>query len=57
MSPFVGASVMNSMSSVDPTLPDSVGPLGVWGGLAVLVSYSLVAVLVGWLTRWRRDLT
>ncbi len=54
---FVGASVMNSMSSVDPTLPDSVGPLGVWGGLAVLVGYSLVAVLVGWLTRWRRDLT
>ncbi|MBL3699172.1 ABC transporter permease [Leucobacter luti] len=52
---FVGASVMNSMSEVDPTLPDSAQPLGIWGGLAVLAAYAVVAVVVGWVTRWRRD--
>ena len=52
---FVGASVMNSMSTVDPTMPASAQPLGIWGGLAVLAAYAIVAVAIGWATRWRRD--
>ena len=52
---FVGASVMNSMSTVDPTMPESAQPLGIWGGLAVLVAYAVVTVFLGWLTRWRAD--
>lgn len=52
---FVGASVMNSMSTIDPTAPDSAAPLGIWSGLAVLLAYGVVAVLLGWVTRWRKD--
>ncbi|GAA1627129.1 ABC transporter permease [Leucobacter chromiireducens] len=52
---FVGASVMNSMSAVDPTMPESAQPLGIWGGLAVLIAYAVVTVFLGWLTRWRAD--
>lgn len=52
---FVGASVMNSMSTIDPTAPDSAAPLGIWAGLAVLLAYGVAAVLLGWVTRWRKD--
>ncbi|WP_025132577.1 hypothetical protein [Leucobacter sp. PH1c] len=52
---FVGASVMTSMSAIDPSAPAGAQPLGIWGGLAVLLAYGIVAVLLGWLTRWRKD--
>lgn len=52
---FVGASVMNSISTLDPSLPDAAGPLGIWAGLAVLAAYAVAAVLAGWALRWRRD--
>lgn len=52
---FVGASVMNSISTLDPSLPDVAGPLGIWAGLLVLAAYAVVAVLAGWALRWRRD--
>lgn len=52
---FVGASVMSSMSTLDPTVPEGAGPLGIPGGLLVLIAYALVAVLAGWALRWRRD--
>ncbi len=52
---FVGASVMSSMSALDPSLPEGSGSLGIWGGLLVLIGYAVVAVLAGWALRWRRD--
>lgn len=52
---FVGASVMNDLSSLDPTMPAGSEGLGIWGGLAVLVAYAAVFVLSGWLARWRKD--
>lgn len=54
---FVGASVMSSMSTLDSSVPAGVGPLGIGGGLLVLLAYAVVAVLAGWATRWRRDIT
>ncbi len=52
---FVGASVMNSLSTVDPSLGSGVEPLGMGGGLLVLAVYAFAAVLAGWLLRWRGD--
>lgn len=52
---FVGASVMNDLSSLDPTMPAAAGALGIWAGCAVLLAYALVAGLAGWLLRWRGD--
>lgn len=53
---FVGSSVMNSLTSLDPSAPTSgVDPLGIWGGLAVLAVYAVGSVLLGWLLRWRGD--
>lgn len=53
---FVGASVMNSLASVDPSAAaGEATSLGIWAGLAVLVAYALVAVAAGWLLRWRGD--
>ncbi|WP_024357308.1 ABC transporter permease [Leucobacter chironomi] len=52
---FVGASVMSSLSSLDPSVPQGSSALGIWAGLAVLVAYAVVAVAAGWLLRWRRD--
>lgn len=53
---FVGASVMSDMASLDASVPSGqVEPLGIWGGLAVLVAYAVVAVVLGWVLRWRRD--
>ncbi|MFV0432405.1 MAG: ABC transporter permease [Leucobacter sp.] len=53
---FVGASVMNDLSAFDPSAPQAAEPLGIWGGLAVLVSYAVVAIVAGWALRWRRDI-
>ncbi|MFA5607123.1 MAG: ABC transporter permease [Leucobacter sp.] len=53
---FVGASVMNSMSSLDASFPAGAEPLTVWGGLGVLLAFAVVAVLAGWATRWRGDI-
>lgn len=53
---FVGASVMNSMSSLDASFPAGAEPLSVWGGFGVLLAYAVVAVLAGWATRWRGDI-
>jgi ABC-type transport system involved in multi-copper enzyme maturation permease subunit len=52
---FVGASVMTSMSSLDPSLPEGSGALGIWGGLLVMLAYAVIAVAAGWALRWRRD--
>lgn len=53
---FVGASVMNSLAEVDPSVAsgDSAS-LGIWAGLAVLAAYAAVAVVAGWALRWRGD--
>ncbi|QIM15409.1 ABC transporter permease subunit [Leucobacter insecticola] len=53
---FVGSSAMNDLSSLDPTMPTASGGLGMWGGLAILLAYAVVAVCAGWLVRWRRDI-
>ncbi|UOQ59031.1 ABC transporter permease [Leucobacter rhizosphaerae] len=52
---FVGASVMSSLSALDPTAPAASDGLGIWTGLLVLLAYAVVALLAGWLLRWRRD--
>lgn len=52
---FVGASVMNDLSALDPSSPQGAEPLGIWGGLVVLLAYAVVAVAAGWALRWRRD--
>lgn len=52
---FVGASVMGSLSSLDSTAPDTTSELGIWTGLLVLAAYAVIALLAGWLLRWRRD--
>lgn len=53
---FVGASVMNSLSAVDPSMAGgNATSLGIWAGLAVLATYALVAVAAGWALRWRGD--
>lgn len=54
---FVGASVMHTVSAVEPAMPGAAQPLGIWGGLAVLLSYAVITVFFGWLTRWRADVT
>ncbi|QAB16747.1 ABC transporter permease [Leucobacter muris] len=52
---FVGASVMSSLSSLDPSAPQGSSALGIWAGLAVLVAYAAVSIAAGWALRWRRD--
>ncbi|QIK63656.1 ABC transporter permease subunit [Leucobacter viscericola] len=52
---FVGAGALSDLSTIDPSMPAGVAPLGIWTGLAVLLGYALVAVLAGWLFRWRKD--
>ena len=52
---FVGASVMSSMSALDPSAPETSAGLGIWAGLLVLLAYAVVSLLAGWLLRWRRD--
>lgn len=52
---FVGASVMSSLSSLDPSAPQGSNALGIWAGLAVLVAYAAVSIAAGWALRWRRD--
>lgn len=52
---FVGASLMNNLSALDPSAPQGSGALGIWGGFAVIVAYAAVALAAGWLLRWRRD--
>lgn len=53
---FVGASVMNNLSALDPSAPSGLTSLSVGAGCAVLAAYAVVAVLAGWLLRWRRDI-
>ncbi|QZY51096.1 ABC transporter permease [Leucobacter tenebrionis] len=52
---FVGASLMNNLSALDPSAPQGSGALGIWAGFAVIVAYAAVALAAGWLLRWRRD--
>lgn len=54
---FVGTSVMNSLSSVDGTLPPSAEPLTSWQGLLVIIGYAVVLLAIGWLVRLRKDVT
>lgn len=54
---FVGASVMTSLSTLDPSIPEGGGPLGIWGGLLVMLAYAVIAVAAGWILRWRRDVS
>ena len=52
---FVGASVMNSLGALDPSMPGGAAPLSIGGGFLVLAAYAVVAVALGWALRWRRD--
>ena len=52
---FVGASVMDNLSTLDPVVPGGADPLGTWAGLLLLLAYAVAAVLAGWALRWRRD--
>lgn len=52
---FVGASLMDNLSALDPTAPAGSTPLGIGAGFAVLAAYAVVFVLAGWALRWRRD--
>lgn len=54
---FVGASLMNNLGAVDPQMGSTADSLGIGGGLAVLIAYSLVLLLIGWVVRLRRDLS
>lgn len=54
---FVGASLMDNLGAVDPSVPSTADPLGVGAGLLVLAAYALVTLLGGWALRWRRDVT
>lgn len=54
---FVGASLMDNLGAVDPSVPSNAYALGVGAGLLVLAAYGVVAVLGGWALRWRRDVT
>lgn len=53
---FVGASLMNNMSSLDPSAPAGGSSLGMLAGLAVLLAYAVVSMLAGWAMRWRGDI-
>lgn len=52
---FVGVSLMDNLSALDPTAPAGSTPLGIGAGFAVLAAYAVVFVLAGWALRWRRD--
>ncbi|MBP1326269.1 ABC-type transport system involved in multi-copper enzyme maturation permease subunit [Leucobacter exalbidus] len=53
---FVGASLMNNLSALDPSAAGaSSASLGIWAGFAVLAAYAAVATLAGWALRWRGD--
>lgn len=53
---FVGASLMNDLSAVDPSAPSAgAEPLTILGGFAVLTAYAVVLLALSWLTRLRRD--
>lgn len=54
---FVGASLLNNLSSFDASLPPGAEPLGIGSGFLVLAAYAVVVLLLGWLLRWRRDVT
>jgi hypothetical protein len=53
---FVGASLMDNLSSLDPSAPGGTDPLGIGAGFLVLAAYAVIAVLAGWALRWRRDI-
>lgn len=53
---FVGASVMNSLGALDPSMPGEAAPLSIAGGFLVLAAYAVLAVALGWALRWRRDI-
>lgn len=52
---FVGASLLNNMSALDPTAPQSVHVLNIWQGGLVLLALAVLVVFLGWILRWRRD--
>lgn len=56
---FVGASAMTGMMAADPATAGETagaGELGLLSGFAVLLAYAAVALVAGWLLRWRRDI-
>lgn len=53
---FVGASLMDNLSSIDPSAPGGADPLSIGAGFLVLAAYAVIAVLAGWALRWRRDI-
>lgn len=53
---FVGASYLTNLGALDPSVSGtSDASLSVWAGLAVIVVYGVLAVGLGYLTRWRGD--
>lgn len=54
---FVGASIMNSALTADPSLPGAATHLTHTQGFLVLLAYVVVLGAIGWALRWRKDLT
>lgn len=54
---FVGASYVTNLAALEPSAPSSSASLSILAGLGVTVLYGLLAVGLGYLTRWRGDLT
>lgn len=57
MDSFVGVSILNDMSSTDPSAPQTIQSLSQGGGLIVLVIYAVVFCLIGWVLRLRADVS
>lgn len=57
MDAFVGASILNDMTSLDPSMPESVETLSMGAGLSVLIVYAAVFCALGWVLRMRADVS
>lgn len=55
MDSFVGASILNDLSTMDPSAPSTSQALGTAAGFGVLAAYAVIACLIGWLLRLRAD--
>lgn len=52
---FVGASVLNDLSTIDPTAPAGAEMLTTLQGGLVIAGLAGLVVLIGWFVRWRKD--
>lgn len=52
---FIGASLINDLSAIDPTAPTGSASLTALQGGLVLLALAVITVLIAWVVRWRQD--